>query len=114
MRFRDTVKISFTKEVQREIRVPPLLFMAFVENAFKHGAIISGLMEVIVFLKCDRQHITLVVKNTILPSQPTIESHGLGISTTKRRLDVLYPNAYTLDITKTKDWYEVSLKISVI
>jgi two-component system LytT family sensor kinase len=111
VRFRDTLKVTFTKEITSEVEVPPMLFMAFVENAFKHGAAVAGFIDVSIFLKCDTNTLRFVVKNTVQSDSKHTKSHGLGISTTRKRLDVLYPDLYTLDVKTSQDWYEVTLVI---
>jgi two-component system LytT family sensor kinase len=58
----------------------------------------------------------LVVSNTIIrkmkfPDQK--ESGGVGLANARRRLDVLYPGLYRLDINDSNNVYVVNLRIAL-
>ncbi len=93
------------------LEIPPLLLINFVENAFKHGINNN--------IKASWVNIDIVVEGknlnfTIENSKPQkmkdeINQGGLGILNVRRRLDMLYPNAYQFDIENTQDSYKVKL-----
>jgi two-component system, LytTR family, sensor kinase len=109
LRFKSIEKIEF--EVIGEtanFKIPPLLIIPFFENAFKHGAsnpyISSQLwMEEDALL---RFHISN--KKT-----DTTENHrgGIGLVNVKRRLELMFPNQYDLEIINGKEFFIVNLKI---
>jgi len=112
VRFRDTLKVVFEKVVTQELLVPPMLFMAFVENAFKHGAIVNGFMDVYISLKCDASSLMFLIKNTVKQKKNLTMGHGLGIENTKKRLDATFPDAYVLEVEENINYYEVNLTIT--
>jgi sensor histidine kinase YesM len=78
--------------------IAPMLFLPFVENAFKHGVsnITEGYILIIIIQKHD--HIELSVTNTVYESRRASEdqSNGIGLLNTTRRLELLYPGKYKL------------------
>jgi sensor histidine kinase YesM len=112
VRFRDTLRVDFKKNIESEIQVPPMLFMAFVENAFKHGAAIDGFLVVEINLKTSHNKLQFEVKNTIDTKKVDAESHGLGLQNSKKRLDALYPDNYQLEVNTKENWHVVKLTIN--
>lgn len=112
VRFQDTLKVSFKKDISYEVQVPPMLFMAFVENAFKHGSEINGLLDVEIKLVVSNTTLTFDVKNTVDAQKDETKSHGLGIQNSKKRLDALYSDRYNLSVSENDSWYRVKLVIN--
>jgi len=116
MRSSRRVSITFTANVvQRSRIIAPMLFLPFIENCFKHG--VSGQVEspIEIWIAEEKGNIVFFAKNKIFGTAAYAEtehSHGIGIENTKRRLELLYPNKYTLSITKEKN-FEVLLKINL-
>jgi hypothetical protein len=116
MRLTDKTNIDFTitgDQLGRQIA--PLLLLPFVENAFKYG---------ISTRDCSPIHILLDIKGESLYFSITNHKHfntmmrlaentGIGISNTKRRLDLLYPGRYELIITDKSNEFTVHLNIPV-
>ncbi len=118
VRFRDTLRVHFTKEIHKEIQVPPMLFIAFVENAFKHGAS-NNLKKSIIEIELTTNQDQLIFKvfNT-LPErkQGTIKNDsrsGIGFSNSQRQLELNYKNNYDLKSTKTDTDFQVLLTINL-
>ena len=93
-------KINFVvPDNLKEYMVAPMLFLPFVENAFKHG--ISSIEEGYIFVTIweDLNRIELIVTNTVYESKRANEekSNGIGLSNTARRLELLYPGRYYLN-----------------
>lgn len=92
--------------------VPPMLFVAFVENAFKHG--ISYMMKSVIRIAFERvndSEICFTCVNTIPPSASEESTSGIGLGNVRRRLDLLYGDAYTLEINNNENTYEIRLTI---
>lgn len=114
LRVTDKVKIeTFFNFTNKEIPIAPMLFLSFVENAFKHG--ISTIEECFIEIKLIQNvnHLTFEVKNSLLSKRQSLEeSNGIGLVNTKRRLDLLYPEKYELTAEPTENGtFEVKLKI---
>jgi two-component sensor histidine kinase len=98
IRFSDNIHV----DVQVDIRpnsstlVPPLVFITLIENAFKHG--ISPVKPSFVFIKLteDEELVSCEVVNSNFPkTRADKTASGVGLEQLKRRLDLLYPRAYT-------------------
>ena len=106
-------KNDFEYNIKTEGRIdgvglPPFLFIPFVENAIKHGASTVGHSWLnISFRITDKQ-----LHFTSINSKPLVKNNtpgGLGLKNIKRRLDLLYPGTYVLDIDDDTDKYFVKL-----
>ncbi|MEP0265526.1 histidine kinase [Dokdonia sp.] len=113
VRFRDTLRITFTKDIQKEIQVPPMLFIALVENAFKHGAPVNDFLDIKIHLKTDATSLYCTIENTINIKNKNKESHGIGLENTKKRLETLYPDLYTLSSVQEENTYKVHVEIQL-
>ena len=113
VRFRDTLRITFTKDIQKEIQVPPMLFIALVENAFKHGAPVNGFLDIEIHIKTDATCLYCTIQNTINIKNKNKESHGIGLENTKKRLETLYPNSYILSSVQEENTYKVHVEIQL-
>lgn len=93
--------------------VPPMLFLSFAENAFKHGKRKVKNPGIKFEISAENGTITYHVTNYIL-SEPhnNHAGEGIGLQNTRRRLELLYPNCHKLNIIKSKDIYEVKLSLS--
>jgi two-component system LytT family sensor kinase len=100
LRVSPKTKISFiVANNLRDYKIAPMLFLPFVENAFKHG--ISSIAEgyIIVSITQNPTGIELIVTNTVYESKRANEekSNGIGLSNTARRLELLYPGKNNLN-----------------
>lgn len=94
------------------LKIAPLLFIAFVENAFKFMTR-EDTTENFVKITLTQQERTLVF--SCRNSYETGESHegGIGLANVKRRLELLYKDNYTLEIKKDPTVYKVTLTLHV-
>ncbi|MGB5434843.1 MAG: sensor histidine kinase [Maribacter sp.] len=93
--------------------VPPLLFISFIENAFKYGTDYNGKTMVKITFTIQNRSIHFNVKNRIGPYKAKSKSSGLGLENIKNRLKYLYPNSHVLHIDDTGETYEVNLTITL-
>ncbi len=108
-------KVTVNYEVEGNTgsqRIAPLLLITFVENAFKHGISYSTPSTISIHVSIFEQTLTLVVSNPVLEKN-RFAGGGLGIKNVTRRLDLLYPGKYLLDIVHTDCLHIVNLKIDL-
>ena len=111
IRYRNKVNIQFTHEIESSIEIAPLLFIIFLENAFKHGLEKNhedGFIHM--ELKGDSNQIQFTIKNKFDPKNED-ETTGIGLTNLKRRLELSYPNKYELNMSNENSIYLVHLKI---
>jgi len=98
--------IQFTVEGNTEgIMIEPFLFISFIENGFKH-AIDNSFARPFIYitLKVSPHQIALnVINNTSLELETQAKKlRGKGLENSKTVLELLYPEAYALDIIQTE------------
>jgi len=96
------------------VTVVPLLFLPFIENAFKHGLQNNEKLKLYIsFERSDRQ-LTFISKNNFNTEIPSgSKSGGIGNKNVERRLQLLYQDKYSLYIKNENNKYEVLLKIPI-
>ena len=112
VRYSDRVDITFTKEVEKEVKVAPLILLTFVENAFKHG--VSQELEkadMRIQIRVKGNHIYFTISNSIATNKVTSNKEGIGLNNVKKQLELLYKKEYSLGIKKEKDRFYISLKL---
>jgi two-component system LytT family sensor kinase len=106
-------KISFniTGDINN-IQIAPMLFITFVENAFKHSSLKKTDNCIVIKLDVSEKQINFSCINS-LSSSPAEkdESSGIGLELIKKRLELIYSKAYELKIDKTEQSFTVYLKI---
>jgi LytS/YehU family sensor histidine kinase len=94
-------------------KIAPMLFMPFVENCIKHCNRKSISPGIKISLAYSDKKIILQCMNYTREDNISGDSTGLGLNNVKKRLDLLYPGKYSLDIRKDYNKYQVELKITV-
>ena len=91
-------------------QIVPLILISFIENAFKHG--VANNPETPIFIRMDVKPDSLyfLVENK-KHSFNKDEAGGIGLNKVKRRLDILYPGKYTMNINNTPDAYSCELSL---
>ncbi len=100
-------------ESRPDLKIAPMLFIPFVENAFKHSRIEdlqNGWIKI--ELKTSDHTVVFDVKNS-LPKQDFTKDKigGIGLENVRRQLELLYPDRHELTIRENGDAFEVLLKI---
>lgn len=115
MRQRVSKKVDLDVHIDKDIppvKVPPLLFIPFIENAFKHG--ISYREKSYIHIKLTFQHETVVLQcSNSIQSNSDQEQHsgGVGIENIKKRLNLLYNTSHELIFSDKDGEFSVHLKI---
>ena len=113
IRLTESTKIDFLVigEINSQ-KIPPLLFINFIENAFKYG--VSNEVESVIqiHIRVKENTLSLFVKNENMNQNTYSSSYEMGLKNIKRRLDLIFENNYTLEIINNKRTFEVNLMIS--
>ena len=105
--------------LDKDYQVAPLLFIAFVENSFKHGLntnLQEGFVHMLLLIEDNQVNFQITnSKSNQLPisNHGDKKSGGIGLVNVKRRLDLMYPNKYELNINETPNAYEVLLELNL-
>lgn len=114
IRYRKKVDIRFSKEVDEQLRITPLLFIILLENAFKHG--VEKIWEnafVHIRLESEGNKLLFSIENNFDASRPKA-TPGIGLDNLKKRLAHIYPNRHDLRIEKENNVYSVHLSLELI
>ncbi|MBK5203523.1 MAG: hypothetical protein JJE45_07385 [Prolixibacteraceae bacterium] len=115
LRLNDNVKleVSFPEDVQG-LHIPPLLFLAFIENTFKFGISGKEFSFIVINMIIKGSKILFTTRNKLFPNiNIDRDKEGHGINDTKKRLNFLFPNQFTLKTGKNKNEYIVELEIEI-
>lgn len=115
MRIRYTTDVDIQFDIQgplpAEAKVPPLLFIVFVENAFKHGVSYAQHSYVYINLKCSDGRTYFEVRNS-RHGVNSKEQGGVGLENVRKRLDLIYDSNYSLEID-SHEGSEYVVKLSI-
>jgi two-component system, LytTR family, sensor kinase len=111
----DRIKVSFAVEKADNLTmyIPPMLFIPFIENAYKHGISAQGESFIDIMLHINEQSIVFKMQNTMPVQKQIIKSTKTGLDNIKKRLDLLFPNKHKLDIKAEHQIYNVQLDIQI-
>ena len=91
-------------------QIVPLILIAFVENAFKHGVANTQQTPIRMLIEVDEGHLRFFIQNKKHTNNRD-EAGGIGLTNVRRRLDLLYPRKHNLEITDETDTYTVELSL---
>lgn len=112
---RDNFRFTMEQEGDIEsIWIQPLLFIPFVENAVKHSFDSEHSSSVCVSFKVDDNRLEFHCEN----SKPSVavskgKVGGIGLANIQRRLGLLYPGCYQLELKEDETRYSVILSITL-
>ena len=114
LRLPDDVDISFrVPDNIFEVELPPLLFIVFIENAFKYG--ISYQQKSFIHIKFEQSnnYIIFTCINSYSGPREPVKHSGIGLDNIRKRLMLLYGNQYSLEIRNKDDQYLIILNIPI-
>lgn len=116
IRYTDNVEIrlDYPKRLPEGVSIPPLLFIVFVENAFKHGVSYNRPSFIHIDIICTEEHVTGTIVNS-RHSESRNKAAGIGLENVRKRLELIYgPRNYTLRIDEQPETYTVQLVIPIL
>jgi len=90
-----------------------MVFIPFIENAFKHTNNKKLENAITIHIIISNKTIQLVCENKF-DSKPTVRppDSGLGNELIQKRLQLIYPEKHVLEVNKTNELYTVNLTIT--
>jgi len=115
LRYDERLTVNFIVLMDRDQEIAPLILLSLVENAFKHGASEDAGAPIIdIDLKSGPDAFFFRVVNTVASAKTCKdikEVRRIGLSNLRRQLELIYGDAYTLDITQNETHFAVQLSI---
>jgi LytS/YehU family sensor histidine kinase len=116
LRLNNQIPIIFELKGNTEnVMIAPLIFITFLENAFKHGvsnnnpnAWVNISIELV-----DGQCIYQVENSKLEDKTEAHEKSGIGLQNVQRRLELSYPGKYQLMMEDKLDRYIVKLNLTL-
>jgi two-component system LytT family sensor kinase len=94
--------------------IAPMVFIHFIENAFKFATNKKIEKAISIFLDISDKFVKFTCKNHINESNESGSANsGLGFQLIKKRLDLIYKKAYTINIVQEESWFIVNLEIQL-
>lgn len=108
------IKVELPHEELYGVKIPPLLFMVIIENAFKHGISYRSHSGITILLEIlEENKVKLVCANSKWNKKKNSEEEygGIGLKNLQKRLSLLYGTNYSLDIIEKENTYKATLII---
>ena len=103
-------KIHYSKSIKNtNHKIAPLLLITIIENAFKHSSVNS---IITIQIKTDTAYLTCLCENEF-NTPNNFKKEAIGLLNLKKRLDLLYKDAYTIEIKET-NLFSVFLKLPLL
>ncbi len=117
-RMGDKIKVDLTLAVDNKFfSLPPLLLLPFVENAFKYSSMVEGKsVPIYINVELKKNVFKFEVKNRCVADERALKKEwkdsGIGIKNAQRRLEILFPQTYSLHFNRAGDFFNVALTIT--
>ena len=100
--------------VPDHIYIAPFILMPFIENAFKHVSKNTDDTNFIrITMGVEQEQLTFQVENSVAAQTAIIKKDsGIGLANVQRRLDLIYPGKYQLDIRRETETFIVTLRLN--
>lgn len=115
IRYTEDVAISFTYPTRLigRVEIPPLIFIVFIENAFKHGISYNTESFINIDITYENGYVTARFENSVNAAKGN-STPGIGLENVRKRLDLIYGESYDLQIEEQAERYCVTLQIPIL
>ncbi len=113
-KFRLTENIHIEFDVQGDVTgkiVAPLVLLPAIENAFKHGVSTEEECWISMTATIEENTLSLLVVNKKVRAGNEDQKSGKGIINIRKRLELIYPERYLLEINEDEKNFRVLLKL---
>lgn len=111
LRFQNVeVRINLESDIDT-VKVPPLLFITLIENAFKHGGANNKKLKIKITFRVTNSKLEFEIINNFVISQPSKGKKGIGLSNTKQRLKLIFKNNFIINQMIRFNFYIIKIQI---
>lgn len=93
-----------------QILIPPMVLITFVENAFKYGTSSDKDCTISIRIQVKGGHLLFETENTVM-REKQVDTPAFGIENCRRRLNLLYPDRFTLHARREGHLFKTKLMI---
>ncbi|MDO1448180.1 histidine kinase [Rhodocytophaga aerolata] len=113
MRYEYTLHIQYQENISHTpIRIPPLVLITLVENAFKHGDLSDAENPLAIRLEADNKHLHFYCCNKKKKGSKEL-SNGIGLNNVRQRLELMYGVRHSFHIKEDEKYYITNLHIDL-
>jgi sensor histidine kinase YesM len=113
MRFDNKLNVDLQISGSTNLRmITPLLLITFVENCFKHGDLLDPDHPLLIRIEISDEQLRYYSHNKKRGGS-RIKSTGVGLANVKQRLDLEYPDYYSLDLKDESLFYSCNLVLKL-
>lgn len=107
------ISVQFPRDTPN-LKIAPMLFIPFIENAFKHGISYENPSFVTIQITTTIDSIGFIVENSSHKKKIKEDdfNSGIGLENTVKRLNLLYPDNHRLSIEETEGKYRIKLNLN--
>jgi sensor histidine kinase YesM len=115
LRYDERLEVSFTRSVEAQSEIAPLILLSIVENAFKHGAgEDSGSPKITIDLTQKNDILSFTVFNTTTLQKNETSKGTIGLENIHKQLALLYPNTHTVTIEQKESSFQVTITLNTV
>jgi LytS/YehU family sensor histidine kinase len=112
MRFNNRLQIRFSEKVDNgNMRIPPLVLITLVENAFKHGELNDAEHPLDIKIEVTREKLWFYAQNKKKKSVKEL-SNGIGLTNVRQRLQLVYGAKHQFQTMEDEQYYVAELTIN--
>ena len=113
LRYDERLMVTMQTEIETSFKIPPLLLLSFVENAFKHGAgEDSGSPEISIYISNTKTSFIFIIKNTVANIIKNNTGKSIGLKNVRQQLDLIYGDKHRLEVIANEKDFCVTLSIA--
>lgn len=112
LRHGDRLRLDYSLTKNGTAYISPLLLLPIVENSVKHTLSSNdGKVDIKLVIKSESGYISLYIENDLIKNETSAVSHGTGLRSVRRQLELLYGDDFLLEVNKSKEKFVVNLKV---
>ncbi|MFN8256754.1 MAG: histidine kinase [Bacteroidales bacterium] len=112
LRFAEEMNVHLIiPEVYNDAEIPTMLFISYIENAFKFGASYQHEGFINIVFEIADEKLVFICSNTINSENSRLKPGGLGMVNNENRLNLLFGKNYSLAVNSSEKLFNVLLSI---
>ena len=113
MRYGSCTQVEWDRTIEdKGVKIPPMILITFVENAFKYGASSTKACRIGIRTSVAGGVLRFETENRVM-RRPESGKKGIGIGNCRQRLELLYKDRYDLEMTEKEGVFRVRLSIEL-